>query len=96
MTERTIIPAADEEATRVRHLEALRLKAFCSQWDLESIPACDEGMALLLKFADAHPGAFELARKSGFGDQTHPMFDQLERWHAFTAHVSACPKCNEV
>jgi len=63
---------------------------------MDNVPACDEGLALLKVFADAHPGAYHLAAQRGFMDPTHPMFAQLFMWKAYAQHVSTCPKCNEV
>ena len=90
-----IVSAADEEATRQRTEQSTRLQQFISQWDMETIPACDEGMTLLLQFAEAHPTAYQWADQRNFIELTHPMFAKLPKWMAFARHVSTCPKCNE-
>ena len=59
------------------------------------MPACDEGMALLLVFAKAHPGVYRLAFVRGFDGDPHAMVKNLPKWKARAEHVSACPKCNE-
>lgn len=89
------ISVDEEMAAEQRLADEASYKEFVAQWDTENIPACDEGMRLLKAFSDAHPSAFQLARKVNFIDPPHPMFRALKRWHAFTEHVSSCPKCNE-
>jgi hypothetical protein len=95
MAELEYISASDEDAAQQKAAEKERLKTFMSQWELEEIPACGEGMIFLMRFADAHPGPYEIARRNNFGAQVHPMFDQLKLWHAFATHMTSCPKCNE-
>jgi hypothetical protein len=90
-----IVSVQDEEATRLKSETNARFNEFISQWTMETMPACDEGMALLLQFADAHPSAYRLAEQRGFTKTTHPMFDTLAKWKAFAQHVSTCSKCNE-
>jgi len=96
MADTEIISAQQEEAARQKGEAAARFNEFISQWDTENIPACNEGMALLLEFADSHPNAYRLAQQRGFTEMTHPMFRTLAKWKAYADHVSACPKCNEV
>jgi len=91
-----IVSVQYEEATRLKGESAARFNEFISQWTMETMPACDDGMRLLLQFADAHPNAYRLAEQRGFTEMTHPMFDMLAKWRAFAQHVSTCPKCNEV
>jgi hypothetical protein len=91
-----IVSVQDEEATRLKTEATARFNEFISQWTMETMPACNEGMALLLQFADAHPSAYRLAEQRGFTEMTHPVFDMLAKWKAFANHVSTCPKCNEV
>jgi hypothetical protein len=91
-----IVSAQDEEATRLKGEAAARFNEFISQWTLETMPACDDGMRLLLQFSDAHPSAYRLAEQRGFTEMTHPMFGMLARWKAYADHVSTCQKCNEV
>jgi len=47
---------------------------------METTSACDEGMALLLQFADARPAAYRSAQQRNFTEMTHPMFDTLAKW----------------
>jgi hypothetical protein len=96
MAETEIISRQQEEATRAEGAAAARFTEFSSQWNMESMPACNEGMALLLDFADAHPSAYRLAEQRGFTELRHPMFGMLARWKAYADHVSTCSKCNEV
>jgi hypothetical protein len=91
-----IVSVQDEEATRLKTATAARFNEFISQWNMETMPACDDGMRLLLQFADAHPNAYRLAQQRNFTEMTHPMFNALAKWRAYAVHVSACPKCNEV
>lgn len=85
-----LIPFADQENDR-----QARLHEFIGQWELEDIPACDEGMALLMAFAETHPGAYRLAFTRGLYGDPHPMVKNIRKWHAYAEHVSTCPKCNE-
>ena len=89
------IPSADEEQARQKTERLTRLREFVGQWSLDDIPACDEGMALLLDFAEAHPGVYRLGFVRGFDGDPHPMVKNLRKWKAYAVHVSACPKCNE-
>jgi hypothetical protein len=96
MADTKIISRQEEEATRAKGEATARFQEFISQWTIETMPACNEGMALLLAFADAHPSAYRLAEQRGFTEMTHPMFGMLARWKAYADHVSTWPKCNEV
>lgn len=91
-----IVSIQDEEAARLKAEGAARFNEFISQWTMETMPACDDGMKLLLQFADTHPNAYRLAQQRNFAEMTHPMFDMLAKWKVFAEHVSTCPKCNEV
>jgi hypothetical protein len=91
-----IISVQAEQAARLKTETAARFSEFVSQWTMETMPACDEGMRLLLQFADAHPNAYRLAEQRGFTEMTHPMFRTLAKWRAYADHVSTCQKCNEV
>jgi hypothetical protein len=91
-----IVPVQDEAAARLKTETAARFNEFISQWTLETMPACNDGMRLLLQFADAHPAAYRLAQQRNFTEMTHPMFNTLAKWRAYAVHVSSCPKCNEV
>ena len=93
--EREIVPIADELAADVAAGRAERYRQFIAQWELEDMPACDRGMILLMDLADAHPIAYEMARKQGFGNLTHPIFQKLPRWIVFAEHYNSCPNCNE-
>jgi len=61
MAETQVVSMQDEEAARRKAEASTRFNEFISQWTLETMPACDEGMVLLLQFADAHPTAYRLA-----------------------------------
>jgi hypothetical protein len=62
---------------------------------MEIMPACDRGMSLLMDLAENHPIAYEMARKQGFSNLTHPIFQKLRRWTVFAEHYNDCPNCNE-
>jgi len=47
-----IVSVQDEEVARLNVESAARFNEFISQWTMETIPACDEGMALLLHLAE--------------------------------------------
>ena len=84
-----IVSIQDEQAARLKGEAAARLNEFISQWTLETMPACDDGMKLLLQFADAHPNAYRLAEQRGFTEMTHPMFNTLAKWTA--SRIMALP-----
>lgn len=89
------IPAAEEQKAQQHTGREARVREFVGQWETEDIPACNEGMSLLLQFAEAHPSAYRLAFVRGLGGDPHPMVKNLPKWKAYAAHVSTCPKCNE-
>lgn len=89
------VPTADEQRAQQQSERQARLREFIGQWELEDIPACDEGMALLMAFAEAHPGAYRLAFTRGLDSDPHPMLQNLAKWKAYAEHVSACRNCNE-
>ena len=95
MAEREIVPIADELAADALAGRAERYKLFIAQWDMESMPACDRGMILLMDLAENHPIAYEMARKQGFGNLTHPIFQKLRKWIVFAEHYNDCLDCNE-
>lgn len=45
----------------------------------------DDGSALLRTFAEANPGAYQLAMQRGFVDVAHPLFGKLLKWWWLTA-----------
>ncbi|WP_158788615.1 hypothetical protein [Granulicella sp. L46] len=96
MAEAQVLSIQDEEAARRKAEASTRFNEFISQWTLETVPAGDDGMKLLLQFADANPAAYRLAEQRGFTEMTHPMFNTLAKWRAYAVHDSTCPKCNEV
>lgn len=90
------VPAADEQKAQQESERMLRLREFVGQWELEDIPACNQGMSLLMDFAEAHPNAYHLALVRGLGGSPHPIVKALPKWKAYAEHVSTCPKCNEI
>jgi ferredoxin len=69
---------------------------FIAQWDMENMPACDEGMALLKLFADRHPDSYKFVRPQDFSESNNPAFAAIPEWDAFTEHCSSCETCREV
>jgi len=59
-------------------------------------PACQEGLELLLKFAQASPSLYALAERVNFNDPTHPGFKRNALWLAFCKHHNDCGNCNEI
>ena len=55
MSEREIILVDEEEALSKEDLRASLYKDFIAQWTPESVPACDEGMRLLMDLAEMSP-----------------------------------------
>ncbi len=93
MSEPSIVSVGEEAVERQRELDAAALREFVTQWDMESMPACPVGMALLYELSTAHPSAYEMARQKGF--QETPRLNNNQRWLAFTAHRNTCLDCNE-
>ncbi|MBB5060592.1 hypothetical protein HDF16_005328 [Granulicella aggregans] len=61
----------------------------------EEPPACQQGLELLLKFAQASPTLYALAERVNFNDPAHPGFKRNPLWMAFCQHYSNCDNCNE-
>ena len=61
--------------------------------DLESIPACDEGIQLAHTFLDA---AGECVNRLGIGRTSGTRSALLEALNAMEMHGDRCPKCNEL
>jgi hypothetical protein len=61
-------------------------------WDLENIPACDEGMTLAHKFLDA---AGECVNTLGRGRTSGSRAALLSALNAMEMHGDRCGKCNE-
>jgi len=59
-------------------------------------PACPKGMAILKAFADGYPRSFEFLHSEDFINLDPDSFLGIAEWKAFTEHVIACPRCNEV
>lgn len=62
-------------------------------WELEDVPACEKGLALLQRFAEVHPDAFE--RDGGFVDLNHPNLETLPEWNDFASHCTSYDHCKE-
>jgi hypothetical protein len=67
---------------------------FWATWELNN-PTCDEGLVLLSKFAEAHPGAYQRTLQHGFVNLILPLYGGLPRWEAFVQHCSTCEECNK-
>lgn len=57
-------------------------------WNLEDIPACDEGLELARAFLETCGRALESTRDE--------EFKIIQKWRAYIRHQSKCEKCNEV
>ena len=64
-----------------------------SLWDLENIPACDEGMRLAQAFLEA---ARECVNRLGIGRTSGTRFALVKALNAMEMHGDRCQKCNEV
>jgi hypothetical protein len=62
-------------------------------WDLENMPACDEGMELARRFLGA---AGECVNTLGRGRTSSGRADLLWTYNAMVMHSDRCEKCNEV
>ena len=69
---------------------------FDSQWKVEEMPACDEGMALLRQFAIAQPEAFAFVQPCDFEQLDNSAFAGIAEWEALAEHSHGCDKCNKV
>ena len=63
-----------------------------SLWDLENIPACDEGMRLAGAFLEA---AEECVKNMGRGRTSATRSNLLTAYNWMVAHGDRCDKCNE-
>jgi hypothetical protein len=61
-------------------------------WNLEDIPACDEGMKLAQAFLEA---ACECVNRLGIGRTSGTRAALLSALNAMERHGDGCPKCNE-
>jgi hypothetical protein len=64
-----------------------------SLWDLENIPACDEGMRLAQTFLEA---AGDCVNRLGIGRTSGTRAALLSAYNAMEIHSDRCDKCNEV
>ena len=62
-------------------------------WNLESIPACDEGMELAKAFLEA---AGECVNTLGRGRTSGTRAALLTAYNWMEAHGNRCDKCNEI
>ncbi len=74
----------------------MNLADFIAQWDLEAIPACEEGMKLLQQFAEKHPDVYQSLRPEDFIELNNPRLSDIPEWNAFAGHCSTCEDCNEI
>ena len=73
----------------------MEFEAFLEQWDLEPIPACEEGMRLLHQFWEKHPDSYAYLRPQDFVELNSPAFSGIPEWDAFAHHFATCRNCNE-
>lgn len=70
----------------------MRTEALLELWNLEDIPACDEGMELAKSFLVSCGEAVEKADAV----DTITLRSQFDfRFNRYAAHRAICPKCNE-
>ena len=68
-------------------------EALLSFWDIENMPACDEGMELARRFLVV---AGECVNTLGHGRTSTSRNDLLWTYNAMVNHSDKCAKCNEV
>ena len=66
---------------------------FVEKWSFETIPQCDDGIALLEHFAETHPDAYRFMRPEDFVDLNNAAFSEIPEWDAFAEHCSNCDRC---
>jgi hypothetical protein len=66
--------------------------ALLSLWDMENMPACDEGMELARRFLEA---AGECVSTLGRVRTSSSRNDLLWTYNAMVNHSDRCEKCNE-
>jgi hypothetical protein len=64
-----------------------------SLWNLEDIPACDEGVILAQTFLEA---SGECVSNLGLGRTSSTRAGLLSAYNAMVKHTDACEKCNEI
>lgn len=100
MDDPIIIPtdqlAAEEAAATKAEADKHALREFISQWELEELPACPEGMEILLHLEQRYPSIYAIARNKHFrGESLPPNVAVNAAYRAFVAHFSSCADCNE-
>ena len=88
----------EEQANEARERDKAEFNAFIRQWEIEDLPACPVGMALLKRFSESHPTMYQLAERTGFEDALavkHRAFQDLPPWQEFVKHRAECHDCNE-
>jgi hypothetical protein len=58
-----------------------------SLWDVENMPACDEGMELARLFLETAGRAVA---------SEHLEFAMMQSWRIYSRHRASCGKCKEV
>jgi hypothetical protein len=107
MSEREIIPIDEHRAADTATTEADKrregFRQFLSQWEfpekpgvlnMETVPACSEGLELLFYFSQNYPTAYEIARARRYQDPP-PAVTRTVGWKAYCDHVSGCFECQE-
>jgi hypothetical protein len=67
--------------------------ALLSLWDIENMPACNQGMELARRFLEA---AGECVNTLGRGRTSSSRADLLWTYNAMVNHSDRCDKCNEI
>jgi hypothetical protein len=70
-------------------------EAFNSLWKLQEIPACEVGMVLLKRWADADPSNVEYLPEIAWWEPPATHTGSHE-WRAYEWHRAKCPDCNEL
>ena len=67
--------------------------ALLSLWDIQNMPACNQGMELVRRFLEA---AGECVNTLGRGRTSSSRADLLWTYNAMVNHSDHCDKCNEI
>ena len=71
----------------------VKTEALLSLWDMENMPACDEGMELARRFLEA---AGECVNTLGKGRTSSSRASLLIAYNTMVVHGDSCEKCNRV
>ena len=78
------LTTAEEQAARHLERQTIRAERLRVGSDMENMPACVRGMALLKRFAGASPAGFGMAMRGGLEDPLqlkHPLFAKNAKWN---------------